>query len=423
MKRLFKKLTNLIDQSLKRLRKNNLCPEYTKEQIEKSLFFDFDKDIVSSCIALKLKIYPNDILGNISLKESESFIKECVIQNNYLFFYISKNYKKSRYNDVFQRMLCVNYGQCENKNKIVSIDYKSDVDKNYLSYFREQTYINALKNIYQTCGYQIVFNSYNISLKDSISILIKINDYIKEDKNTISLIGLNKNLIVNNTFSKDANYFLSYLNQFDKKYDKIISFRGKGYNVDYLKILKKQYNLQSDIIQTEPFHIKEKNSFNIKNDIENKQLLKYSFIQYNINRHYKFDKKNIHLPFIMKTINNINNIFLKMIKLNNYSIYIPVYTDWQLNASEIKICNYIINYELILEKVLEKNNIAILENYLFNLCHLSGELIVRTSHQLNKALAKKYIDKSVLNQKLRVLKMVQYVILHILDLFEISLKE
>ena len=449
MQKLYKQLTNLIDHSLRRLQTMKLCNSYSYNQIYTSFTFDYKNDIIKSNIALKLQISANDILGNINLKIGTKIVKEFIVKDNYILFIIHKNYKKSIYNRVFQKILCNLYGQLDNKNQNIIIDYNTKLN-NSLSSQREIFYIQALKQLYQACGYNVLINI-QPSIRDSLTIFNKIQSYIKENNNKVylNIDTLNETIINNDHITESAKYIFTYLNLFQLPAEKVVSIRGKGYNIDYLHMLNNQYNLKNTIIQVDPFYIKSYTNkyssfsdiqfdyinmaqFNVTIDNHNnilklnckeQELLQYSFIQHKLDNQYIFDinHNDCHLPYIQKMLKLINMNFEKMISLQDTQIYILIYSDWSLSKAYIQILNYILQYEYILELAAKNINLNILERYLFKLCHLASSCVYDISKKLDCAKANKHVDKNVLSQKLRIMKMIQYIIIHSLHILNISI--
>lgn len=448
MQKTYKQLANLIDHSLKRLQTMKLCNNYSYNQIYASFTYDYKNDIIKSNIAIKLQISANDILGNINLKNSTKILKEFTVKDNYILFILHKNYKKSIYNRVFQKMLCQSYGKLVSNAQNIIIDYNTK--DNTLSTQREIFYIQALKNLYCTCGYNVLMNV-QPSIRDSLAIFDKIQSHIKENNNKVHLAikSLNETIINNDYITESAKYIFAYLNLFQLPAEKIISIRGRGYNIDYLHMLNDQYKLNNIIIQADPFYIKsytnKYSSFsNIQFDYINaaqlnvtidnhnnilqlnrreQELIQYSFIQHRLDNQYTFDinHNNCHLIYIQKILDAINNNFDKMLSLHDTQIYILIYSDWILSKAYMKILNYILQYECILEIAAKNVNLNILERYLFQLCHLAHPLIYDISKKLDCAKANKHTDKNVLSQKLRIMKMIQYVIMHSLNILNISI--
>lgn len=426
MNKLYNTLAYLLSNSIKRLATQKLCTPCSWNEIKSSLSLDLNKDIIISSIALKVRAKPEDILGNINLKDSQKVIKEILIHNNRLFFYINKNYKKNIYYTMLQKVICGIYGQLDKKQATVIINYNSKTDEQTLSYFREQYYIHSLINLYSTCGYNVTIPNNIISFTDKLKLMQKLEDHIIENNyNTFyQLNGIDFPLIKNVTITPQAQYILSYLNLFNLQHDKIISICGKKYTIDDLQKLNARYNLNNILLQADPFIYQKQLSSNINyKDISNNTLeqCKYEILRHNINQQFIFRPER--LTYIWNILKVIDDIFYKMLKLNDMQVYILIYSHWNLTKYGLRTCTMAANYEHILESAAEQNKPSLVINYLFELCHIASPIIYEVSTSLNRALAKKYTDKQSLSQKLRLVKIVKYIILHILNLFEISPKE
>ena len=413
MYKLCNELIALLNDSLHRM---NIS--FEKAIINDSLQYDIYKTAFKCNIALKLQIDARDILGNININNSKKWFKEITVVNNYIYFFLNNSTKYMILNNIFNQVLCGIFGIGSNKQLVINIQHQY-TNINSLSYYREQSYYQALINLYKICGYTVQEANNCLILSDYMRVYHMIKSHIHQDGSIASFNG--QIFMCDNIFTKYAQYICNYIIRFSKINQKNITICSKPYTIRDLQSIDKQLNFKySVLIETEPVNIIDKEKKYISNDVtyysfNQLENFKFSTMAHKVNINYIYNMNDNKLNYVLNLYKQIEKLIIDINNLplihNNWHNNMT----WRLFKTDEILFNHISQFDTVLNFASKNMKLNIVYTYLLQLCYLVKPII----NSIKYILKHDNIDFHQLKSKLKLLIITKYIIKLILNIFNI----